>query len=55
MSSRQQGAERRFAGKVLAISQKRVEDNITGVIKISFEVFEISFGVLHFSAGKLGV
>ena len=55
MSSRQQGAERRFAGKVLAISQKRVEDNTIGVSENTFGVLEISFGVLHFSASKLGV
>ena len=46
VSSRQQGAEWRLAGKVV---------NTIGVIKISFGVFEISFGVLYFSAVKLRI
>ena len=44
MSSGQQGAEWRLAGKMV---------NTIGIIENTFGVFEISFGVLHFSASKL--
>ena len=55
VSSRQQGAEWRLAGKVLAISQQRGKGNTTAVIENTFGVFEISFGVLYFSAVKLRI
>jgi hypothetical protein len=39
----------------VTISREGVEINTTEVIENTFGLFKISFGVLHFNAGKIGV
>ena len=55
LSGRQQGSVKPTAGRRVTISREGVSGNTFGVIKNTPRVFKISFGVLNFSAGKLGV
>jgi len=53
LSGREQGSVKPTVGSRVAVSREGVGVNTFGVIGNSPIVFEISFGVLHFSAGKL--
>jgi len=55
MSGREQGSVEPTAGRRVTVSREGVGVNTFEVIENTPRVFKISFGVLHFSAAKLGV
>ena len=53
LCDRQQGSVKPTAGRRVTVSREGVGVNTFGVIENTPRVFEISFGILYFSVGKL--
>jgi hypothetical protein len=53
MCGREQGSVKPTAGSRVTVSREGIDSNTFGVIENTPRVFEISFGILYFSVGKL--